>query len=332
MTNLVRAKRPYSVSANTKARRQLVATLAVPLISVAAEAQQATPAPSATDQASVPQTVPSATFPEEGAASAPSNLAAPAAPSGATSPNAAAATTPPTHSAEQRPAEAILVDAEQLAPSPIPKAFIDSFFALRLELGGGGPFGGIIDQEKNSQISVVYSDGSVKTANVSHNAFHFGANVEVSALRAKSVKLTLRGGYLYTKIGQSATLGGGQYETKTFDATLLETHAALFGPVIYFGKKWFGSFQVLGGPLTGTLHPIPLGEQIEGFNVPDYAVSGWLLRVGPGFGYAWKTFLIGCDLLYSRSSFSSKDVVYTNLGSSLLLSTIEINGFVGLHF
>ena len=66
--------------------------------------------------------------------------------------------------------------------------------------------------------------------------------------------------------------------------------------------------------------------------MPDYSYSGWMLRLGPGFGYAWKTLLIGGDLLHSRTSISMKESIYPNVGTSTAMYTIGINAHVGLHF
>ncbi len=251
---------------------------------------------------------------------------------GSAPPAAPVTTTTPQHQVQAAPANEVSFEEAQPPEVPEPKAFIASLFAMQFELGAGGPLGDIVDAEKNAEVSATYSDGSTKTATPEHMAYHVGFNLEIAPIRARNVKIAIRAGYLYSGISQSVTLGGGQYETKNWSGQLLGTHAALIGPVLYVGKRWYGSFQFLAGPASGTLHPIPLGEQIEGLNVPDYSYSGWMLRLGPGFGYAWKTFLLGGDLLYSRTSISMKESIYPNVGTNTAMHTIGINAHVGLHF
>lgn len=247
-------------------------------------------------------------------------------------PTAAATPTSVQPPAMNASADAAALGEEPPELPPETKLFIASLFSVRLEFGGGAPFGDLIDAEKDAQVGVRYSDGTVKTATPTHSAFHIGVNLEVAMLRTKGFKLALRGGYLYTDITQNAEVGGGAYEVKKWDGQLLGMHAGLIGPVVYLGKKWYGSLQFLAGPVSGTLHPIPLGEQIEGISLPDYSVSGWMLRAGPGFGYAWKTFLLGGDLLYSRSALNLKEAIYADVGTSTALSSVSLNFHLGLHF
>jgi hypothetical protein len=220
-----------------------------------------------------------------------------------------------------------------LATPPASTFLSRSAFAIQLELGGGAPFGDIIDEEERSTtVHGIYSDGSVQDGTISHDALHFGVNAEFAPLRSRNARLALRAGYLYTSLGQEAKIGGGSYEIKTETAQLLRSHAALFGPVLYVGKRWFGSLQFMAGPMSGTIHPYPLASRAQLVSVSDVGFGGWMLRVGPGFGYAFEHFVLGGELLYSYSSMSFHDGIPPDGAKSSSLNGVAGNFHGGIHF
>ncbi|HEY5962322.1 MAG TPA: hypothetical protein VIV60_37455, partial [Polyangiaceae bacterium] len=292
----------------------------------AADAPSAPSAPSETQ----PTPTPDSQFaePQSATGSSTPGQAAATANSQAPEPVTAATPEPPVGSVDYGDA----TDAELAQQAgPQRKSFFDSLFSMRLELGTGAPFGSITDEEEKSEVLAVYSDRSTKSASPTHLALQIGFNLELAAVRTQNVKLAFRAGYLFTDILQSATVGGDQYETKSWNGQLLGIHAGLFGPVLYFGKRWYGSFQLLGGPITGTIYPAPIGQQLESISVPSVGLSGWMLRLGPGFGYAFNRLLVGGDLLYSPININLQERVYTNLDRSSTLNVIGVNGYVGLH-
>lgn len=211
--------------------------------------------------------------------------------------------------------------------------FFESLFTARLELGAGGPFGGIVAEEEKMSATATYSDGSSDTQHPTHAGFHVSPNVELAAVRLPEFKLAFRLGYHYDSVEQDLTLGSGNQEQKSWTGTLLSTNSVLFGPVFYLnlGKGWFGSFEGLAGPIFGTLHPAAALKQVSNLSVPDVSYGGWMLLLGPGFGYAFGTLLVGGDLTYGMTSVSLDEAAYVNLGKTSTYNQIGFNAFVGAH-
>ena len=244
--------------------------------------------------------------------------------------------TQPVQAQPLMPSGPVAASPERVQPNAkqrIRKNFFESIFTARFELGAGGPFGGIISEEEKSGVTAVYGDGSTDTQHPTHTGVHVSPNIEVAAVRLPQFKLAFRLGYHFDTVQQDLSVGGGQRESKSWTGTLLSSNTVLVGPVFYvnFGKGWYGSFEGLAGPMSGTLHPLATAKQVDNTQVPDVNFGGWRLLLGPGFGYAFGTLLLGGDLTYGLASVNLDQAVYVNLGKQSTYNQIGFNAYVGAH-
>lgn len=204
-------------------------------------------------------------------------------------------------------------------------------------------FGNIFDEERDSwELSVMYSDGTVKTGRPSPSMVGWGINLEYLI-----GNLGITAGYRGINIEEFVSVGGDEYEKVSYSGTLISGGEINSGVNFHFpsGNSAKGIFDVaLGlkpGYIWGTLFPYPSlfdylhKEHGVSISPNEYSLYGYSLSIPIGLNFIQGVFLIGISFSYTFYhlflSESLKDV-YKNIDNFVMFHSISIGFNVGLAF
>jgi hypothetical protein len=215
--------------------------------------------------------------------------------------------------------------------------FDNYHFFIKLELGGGGAFGDLMQKEHDAfKLVGVYSDGTRLEGQPEHTGV-FGL---------------LGGEFLWNRFGfnvafismpvyQSTSIGNKTYEKKSYSGNLISTTGLMTGFNYYFLLGDLGDWgtELYLGPkigyVWGKLYPYPSASEYYHLSLDPFDVNG--LSLGGTFGYQmnYYNFLWGASLSYYYNIWSSLDslsLMYKGLDKSINNSMVIFSLYIGLGF
>jgi hypothetical protein len=215
--------------------------------------------------------------------------------------------------------------------------------------GIGGAWGGVATKEKNSsEITMTYSDGTKKTGKPSLTVYHFGFMFDITPLRAAisdSTRLLagIRTMYSYNDVAEEITVGGGNYQEKTWKGDFLTFHSIAAGPTVSLlfmdgtgsATSWSLNAFLVGGPIfSGTMN---LAAGLKDFDssynstIPKTNFSGLRISTGIGGFINFETFDVGCTLYYSKNTINAKKQIVSDVPKKTSYNEVAADLVIGFH-
>jgi hypothetical protein len=235
------------------------------------------------------------------------------------------------------------IDNEKPIQNTITGNMYNSLFGIYLFGSAGFPWGDILDTEHDlSYITIQYSNGVTKTGRPDHMLYYYGLNGDFYLYTSESIKTGIRARFAKGIINQETTVGGGQYETKNYYATLMDFNALMCGGILIWSpfshrNVAFTPFLTVGKLIYSKIHPMPTLQKENGSAYPlpkkSYDVEGYVINAGAGAQYAFSTIILGLNIVYTQFYINIEDNPYRPLVSDKTnLYAISLELFAGVHF
>ncbi len=230
-------------------------------------------------------------------------------------------------------------------------SYTDSTFKIDLFGGIGIVKGDIMDTEHDAlSVQVTYEDGHTESGRPDHLDYHLGMFCDISTpvSESKLIQIGIRGMYTYTIIRQDVETGGGVYEIKTWEETLMKFNSLTFGPVfsVHPGgnvdgtmvKRWyhhiFLNYFLLAGPIFGgKLKPAPIARDFDYTLtiLPSSSFEGSQINTGIGMGAFFSFFNFGINIYYSWNRIELDKNIYIKIDKQSLMHEGRADFFMGTH-
>jgi hypothetical protein len=232
---------------------------------------------------------------------------------------------------------------------------LNSLLSINLNGGVGFPWGKLMSEEEDAVTMYVdYSDGSRKEGSPEHMTYNYGFSIDVlpfdpslSSSLTSATRLGFRFKYNWNIVNQDISIGGGNYEEKSWSEKLMTFNSVLGGVVFYYapslvsdvndpsGKKYSSNYLIsvyalFGKVLNGEITPYPIAQnEILGTSVKS-DFSGYKMEVGIGFEYSGgSSFQLGGNLFYGYTAFKT-DKEFYDAGTDLNYSEVSLEIYAGL--
>ena len=219
----------------------------------------------------------------------------------------------------------------------------DSMFGINLFGGAGIPWGKLLDTEHDlSSVTATYTNGHTETGRPEHYIFYYGLNGDIYLYTGETIKAGLRAKFLKGIIEQEISLGGGEYESKQYYATLLDFNALMAGGQLLWSpfshrNVSFTSSITAGKLLFSKIKPAPIIQEnfSSEYTLPKskYDVNGYVINASVGAQYAFSTIVLGLDVAYTQFYIEIEDNPYRGLVSDKTnIYAVSFEMFAGVHF
>jgi hypothetical protein len=218
-----------------------------------------------------------------------------------------------------------------------------SSFGIFLFGSIGYPWGDILDAEHDmSYLRVTYTDGHQETGRPEHWLYYYGLNGDFYVYTNDTLKTGFRAKFLKGIIQQEINVGGGNYESKQYDETLMDFNALMGGGILFwtpFTHKnvAFTSSITIGKLFYSKIKPMPILQKENSSQYPlpkkSYDVDGYVLNASFGAQYAFSMIVLGLDIAYTQFYIEIENNPYKPLVSDKTnIYAISLEIFAGVHF
>jgi hypothetical protein len=234
-------------------------------------------------------------------------------------------------------------DNEKPIQNTIAGNMYKSSFGIFLFGSIGYPWGDLLDAEHDmSHVTVTYTDGHQETGRPEHWLYYYGLNGDIYLYTNDTIKTGFRAKFLKGIIQQEINVGGGKYESKQYDETLMDFNALMGGGILLWSpfthrNVSFTSSFTVGKLFYSKIYPMPVVEKMNstGYPLPkkNFDVNGYVINASIGAQYAFSTIILGLDIAYTQFYIEIEDNPYKPLVSDKTnIYAISLELFAGIHF